>query len=54
MILDADVLIDLLREREEAEAWLRHLAALPAISGTAALEVLFGAQSAAEQRKVEA
>ena len=54
MILDADVLIDLLRAKPQARAWLRELPVLPAISGMAALEVLFGARNAIELRTVEA
>ena len=53
MILDADVLIDLLRERPQAENWLSGLGRLPTVSGMAALEVLYGARDAAEQRWVE-
>jgi predicted nucleic acid-binding protein len=47
MILDADVLIDLLRESPQAETWLRGLEALPAVSGMAALEVVYGSRNAA-------
>jgi predicted nucleic acid-binding protein len=53
MILDADVLIDLLRLRPNAMLWLRSLADPPAASGIAALEVLYGAQNIAEQRAVD-
>ena len=54
MILDADVLIDLLRALPQARTWLSALPTQPAISGMAALEVLFGARDMAELRKVEA
>jgi predicted nucleic acid-binding protein len=54
MILDTDVLIDLLRERPEAESWLASLAVRPSLSGVAALESLFGARNAAELGSVRA
>ena len=53
MILDADVLIDLLRLRPNAMQWLRSLANPPVVSGIAALEVLYGAQNMPEQRRVD-
>jgi hypothetical protein len=54
MILDADVLIDLLRAVPQARSWLRGLSILPAISGMAALEVLYGAANTAELSKAQA
>lgn len=54
MILDTDVVIDLLRARPQARAWMHALPERPAISGMAALEVLFGAQDRTELRNVEA
>ena len=53
MILDADVLIDLLRLRPNAMRWLRSMAEPPATSGISAVEVLYGAQNMAEQRNVD-
>ena len=53
MILDADVVIDLLRNKPQARNWLSGLYPLPAISGMAALEALYGARDMAELRWVE-
>jgi predicted nucleic acid-binding protein len=53
LILDADVLIDLLREFPAAESWLSSLSTIPSISGMAALEVLYGATNASHLRKVD-
>ncbi len=53
MILDADILIDILRARPNAVAWLGSLTNLPAVSGAAALEVLFGARDATELQRVQ-
>jgi predicted nucleic acid-binding protein len=53
VILDADVLIDLLRELPQAEAWLAGLETLPGVSGMAALEVVYGSRNTTELRWVE-
>jgi hypothetical protein len=39
MILDADVLIDLVRERPAATAWFTTLPSMPSVSGIAALDL---------------
>ncbi len=53
MILDADVIIDLLRHHPNATAWLATSLVPPAISDISALEVLYGAQNSAGLRRVE-
>jgi tRNA(fMet)-specific endonuclease VapC len=53
MILDADILIELLRQNPKAEAWLASLPEAPALSGIAVLEALFGSQNATELKTVE-
>ena len=50
MLLDTDVLIDLAREVPAALEWLNALPVLPDVSGIAALELLYGCQTAAELR----
>ena len=54
MLLDADILVDLLRSHPGALAWWGALAPVPPASGVAALEVLFGARDAAELRRTSA
>ncbi len=53
MLLDADVLIDLIRCRAPAQAWFTGLPAYPAASGVAAPELAYGATSAVELRNVQ-
>ena len=50
--MDADVCIDLLREKPYAEAWFNALPVAPAISGFVAMELLAGAQSRREYQEV--
>jgi predicted nucleic acid-binding protein len=52
MILDTDVLIDLVREHPAAAAWFATLAAMPSVSGIAALELTYGCLNSAELRAV--
>ena len=51
-LLDADILIDLLRKHTRAVAWLASLPDLPAVSGLAVMEVIQGCRNAAEIRAV--
>lgn len=54
LLLDADVIIDILRRRPTALSWINPLPHRPFFSGIAALEVLYGAQNRNELRVVEA
>lgn len=53
MLLDADVLIDLLRAHPPALTWISSLTTLPAVSGFAAMELLYGCRDTRERKKVE-
>lgn len=53
MILDADVAIDVLRRRPQAQTWFTQLNKRPRLSGAAAWEILFGARNTAELRQVQ-
>jgi predicted nucleic acid-binding protein len=53
LILDADVVIDLLRNHGGATTWLSGVVKPPTISGVAALEVLYGARDSTELRRTE-
>jgi len=53
MILDADVIIDLLRGLQPAKLWFSRLEHFPSVSGVALLEVLYGAPDAEGQRRIE-
>ena len=53
-MLDTDILIMLQRRVPEAKAWLAALSVSPMVCFFAALELLFGCQSAKEKREAEA
>ena len=47
-VLDADIIIDLLRKQPNAVSWLAGLSDLPGVSGLAVMEVIQGCGNAAE------
>ena len=51
-LLDADILVDLLRKHSSAVSWLASLTDLPAVCGLAVMEVIQGCRNAAEVRAV--
>jgi predicted nucleic acid-binding protein len=53
MILDTDILIELLREKPEAQVWFDGLPVMPAVCGFSALELLQGCNNLTEMRRVE-
>jgi len=53
LLLDADILIDLVRGVPNAKAWLASLQEAPFVSCFAALEVLAGSRDKQERLKVE-
>lgn len=53
-LVDTDVLIDLLKGRHEAVAWLNTLPDWLAVSNLARMEVIAGCRNAKEQREAEA
>jgi len=52
-VIDADVMIDILRHRPKAVAWFADLTSTQRISGATALELLFGSQDTAELHRVQ-
>ena len=52
-LLDADILIELLRGSPDAQAWLISLPQAPGVSGLAAMELFQGCHNKAETRDVE-
>jgi hypothetical protein len=52
-MLDADILIDLVRRHPPATAWFAGLSGAPHVSGIAALELAYGVQNATELRAVQ-
>lgn len=52
-MLDADILIDMLRKHPPAVLWFRGLTEWPAVPGLAAMEVIQGCRNAAEVRAVQ-
>lgn len=52
-LLDADILIDLLRKHANAIAWIAGLSDLPLFSGLAVMEVVQGCRNASEIRAVD-
>jgi predicted nucleic acid-binding protein len=53
-LLDTCVIIDYLRDRQEAVDFIRHASARPSVSAVTVAEVLAGARTATEQRRIEA
>lgn len=52
-LLDADILIELLRGKAVAKVWLKQLNEAPGVSGLAGLELIQGCHNRAEVRDVE-
>jgi predicted nucleic acid-binding protein len=52
-LLDTCVIIDYLRDRQEAVDFIRHASARPSISAVTAAELFAGARAATEQRRIE-
>jgi hypothetical protein len=53
MLLDADILVDLIRGHGSAVAWFRNLPAVPKASGIAAMELIAGSRDANDLRSVQ-
>jgi predicted nucleic acid-binding protein len=52
-LLDTCVIVDYLRDRPEAVDFIRHAGPRPSVSAVTVAEVLAGARSATEQRRIE-
>jgi predicted nucleic acid-binding protein len=52
-VLDTCVIIDYMRDRQEAIDFIRHASARPSVSAVTVAEVFAGARSATEQRRID-